>query len=116
MGETDVVALRGTATFRLRITSLSSHRDKRRFRIQATRARPRARTAATWRSRPHRSQVAPQDYELDRSEPLLTCVTDPMKSVTKLGRYGRASSSAAAPDAPLPVASGANGVDSLKRK
>lgn len=43
VGETDVVALRGTATFRLRITSLSSHRDKRRFRIQARppRATPR---------------------------------------------------------------------------
>ena len=34
VGETDVVALQGTATFKLRITSLSSHRDKQRFRIQ----------------------------------------------------------------------------------
>lgn len=94
VGETDVVALRGTATFRLRITSLSSHRDKRRFRIQ----------------------VAPQDYELERSEPLLTCVTDPMKSVTKLGRYGRASSSSSAPDAPAPTPPSASDLNSLKRK
>jgi len=35
VGETDVVALQGAATFKLRITSLSSHRDKQRFRIQA---------------------------------------------------------------------------------
>ena len=34
VGETDVVALQGSATFKLRITSLSSHRDKQRFRIQ----------------------------------------------------------------------------------
>ena len=34
VGETDVVALQGAATFKLRITSLSSHRDKQRFRIQ----------------------------------------------------------------------------------
>jgi hypothetical protein len=31
-----VVALQGAATFKLRITSLSSHRDKQRFRIQVT--------------------------------------------------------------------------------
>ena len=34
VGETDVVSLQGAATFKLRITSLSSHRDKQRFRIQ----------------------------------------------------------------------------------
>jgi len=64
VGETDVVALQGAATFKLRITSLSSHRDKQRFRIQ----------------------VAPQDVELQLSETGLCIVTDPMKSVTKLGR------------------------------
>uniref|UniRef100_A0A7S2CH94 Uncharacterized protein n=1 Tax=Haptolina brevifila TaxID=156173 RepID=A0A7S2CH94_9EUKA len=64
VGETDVVALQGAATFKLRITSLSSHRDKQRFRIQ----------------------VAPQDVELHLNEPNLCVVTDPMKSVTKLGR------------------------------
>ena len=36
VGETDVVALQGAATFKLRITSLSSHRDKQRFRIQVS--------------------------------------------------------------------------------
>lgn len=61
-------------------------------------------------------QVAPQDYELERSEPLLTCVTDPMKSVTKLGRYGRASSSSSAPDAPAPTPPSASDLNSLKRK
>ncbi|KAL1528953.1 hypothetical protein AB1Y20_010275 [Prymnesium parvum] len=64
VGETDVVALQGSATFKLRITSLSSHRDKQRFRIQVT----------------------PQAMELLRREPMLCVVTDPMKSVTKLGR------------------------------
>jgi len=63
VGETDVVALQGAATFKLRITSLSSHRDKQRFRIQ----------------------VSPQDLDVVQLEPLLCVVTDPMKSVTKLG-------------------------------
>jgi hypothetical protein len=76
VGETDVVALQGAATFKLRITSLSSHRDKQRFRIQ----------------------VAPQDVDLQLSEPSLCVVTDPMKSVTKLGR-----SSGGAPALPPPV-------------
>lgn len=66
VGETDVVALQGAATFKLRITSLSSHRDKQRFRIQVT----------------------PQEVELLQREPALCVVTDPMKSVTKLGRTG----------------------------
>ena len=120
VGETDVVALRGTATFRLRITSLSSHRDKRRFRIQARppRASPRppSRHPEPSAHPSTRAQVAPQDYELERSEPLLTCVTDPMKSVTKLGRYGRASSSSSAPDAPAPTPPSASDLNSLKRK
>jgi len=63
VGETDVVALQGAATFKLRITSLSSQRDKSRFRIQ----------------------VSPQDVDVVQLEPLLCVVTDPMKSVTKLG-------------------------------
>ena len=63
VGETDVVALQGTATFKLRITSLSSHRDKQRFRIQVT----------------------PQDPNIRLAEPALSVVTLPMKSVTKLG-------------------------------
>ena len=68
VGETDVVALQGAAMFKLRITSLSSHRDKQRFRIQ----------------------VAPQDVEVQLSETGLCVVTDPMKSVTKLGRASHA--------------------------
>lgn len=93
VGETDVVALQGAATFKLRITSLSSHRDKQRFRIQ----------------------VAPQEYELVHSEPALCVVTDPMKSVTKLGR------TSATPATPLPTSgSGGEGMggvsESLKRK
>jgi len=75
VGETDVVALQGAATFKLRITSLSSHRDKQRFRIQ----------------------VAPQDHDLLGTEPQLCVVTDPMKSVTKLGR------ATAPPLPPLPA-------------
>lgn len=77
VGETDVVALQGAATFKLRITSLSSHRDKQRFRIQ----------------------VAPQDVELQLNEGGLCIVTDPMKSVTKLGR---ATGSALMPPPPPP--------------
>ena len=72
VGETDVVALQGSATFKLRITSLSSHRDKQRFRIQ----------------------VAPQELELQLSEANLCVVTDPMKSVTKLGRNSQANAAA----------------------
>ena len=33
-----------------------------------------------------RSQVSPQDLDVVQLEPLLCVVTDPMKSVTKLGR------------------------------
>ena len=47
VGETDVVALQGAATFKLRITSLSSHRDKQRFRIQIE---PQARAAPLGRA------------------------------------------------------------------
>ena len=93
VGETDVVALQGSATFKLRITSLSSHRDKQRFRIQ----------------------VAPQDVELQLGEVNLCVVTDPMKSVTKLGR---ASGNAMPP--PLPILPNDSGGDAaaqmLKRK
>merc|ERR1711865_436143 len=77
VGETDVVALQGAATFKLRITSLSSHRDKQRFRIQ----------------------VAPQDLEMQLSESNLRVVTDPMKSVTKLGRNTNPNP----PPLPLPI-------------
>jgi len=90
VGETDVVALQGAATFKLRITSLSSHRDKQRFRIQ----------------------VAPQDVHFLRSEPSLNVVTDPMKSVTKLGR------TMPAPPPPPPAAAEVNqvAVDAIRRK
>lgn len=88
VGETDVVALQGAATFKLRITSLSSHRDKQRFRIQ----------------------VSPQNEGTARAEPLLVVVTDPMKSVTKLGRVSHAM-----PPMPTPIEM-ANGFDGLKRK
>merc|ERR1719359_1354808 len=64
VGESEVVALQGAATFKLKITSLSSHRDKQRFRLQ----------------------VSPQDPDLAVREPSLSVVTNPMKSVTKLGR------------------------------
>jgi len=91
VGETDVVALQGSATFKLRITSLSSHRDKQRFRIQ----------------------VAPQDLELQLSEVNLCVVTDPMKSVTKLGRNTNPNP----PPPPLPLpAEAATAVEGLKRK
>lgn len=87
VGETDVVALQGAATFKLRITSLSSHRDKQRFRIQ----------------------VSPQDERTARLERQLVVVTDPMKSVTKLGRASNPV------PLPTPVEMG-NGFDGLKRK
>ena len=92
VGETDVVALQGSATFKLRITSLSSHRDKQRFRIQ----------------------VAPQDVEVQLSEAGLCVVTDPMKSVTKLGRASHAAPATGPPPAG-DEGTGA-GMDSLKRK
>jgi len=93
VGETDVVALQGAATFKLRITSLSSHRDKQRFRIQ----------------------VAPQDPDVTQVEPLLSVVTDPMKSVTKLGRASTAGAAAPMPPPAGPI-DPANGYETLKRK
>jgi len=62
VGKTEVLALQGTALFKLRITSLSSHRDKQRFRIR----------------------VLPVDTNLLLREPGLSVVTTPMKCVTKL--------------------------------
>merc|ERR1719380_307215 len=62
VGKTEVVAMQGTALFKLRITSLSSHRDKQRFRIR----------------------VSPSDTNLLLREPGLSVVTTPMKCVTKL--------------------------------
>jgi hypothetical protein len=62
VGKTEVVAMQGTALFKLRITSLSSHRDKQRFRIR----------------------VSPTDTTLLLREPGLSVVTTPMKCVTKL--------------------------------
>jgi len=62
VGKTEVVAMQGTALFKLRITSLSSHRDKQRFRIR----------------------VSPADTNLLLREPGLSVVTTPMKCVTKL--------------------------------
>jgi hypothetical protein len=102
VGETDVVALQGSATFKLRITSLSSHRDKQRFRIQ----------------------VAPQELELQLSETNLCVVTDPMKSVTKLGRNSQAQGAAAGgagvappPSLPMPGAEAQSAMaDGMKRK
>ena len=47
VGKTEVVAMQGTALFKLRITSLSSHRDKQRFRIQIE---PQARAAPLGRA------------------------------------------------------------------
>merc|ERR1719148_245441 len=64
--ETQVVAMQGMALFKLRITSLSSHRDKQRFRIR----------------------VSPVDTSLLLREPHLTAVTTPMKCVTKLSHRG----------------------------
>ena len=57
VGKTEVVAMQGTALFKLRITSLSSHRDKQRFRIR----------------------VSPVDTNLLLHEPGLSVVTTPMK-------------------------------------
>lgn len=92
VGETDVVALQGVATFKLRITSLSSHRDKQRFRIQ----------------------ISPQESELVLNERGLEVVTEPMKSVTKLGR---ATASSLPPPCPPNPADGASALDpALKRK
>jgi len=62
VGKTEVVALQGSALFKLRITSLSSHRDKQRFRIR----------------------VSPTETNLLLREPGLSVVTTPMKCVTKL--------------------------------
>lgn len=62
VGKTEVVAMQGSALFKLRITSLSSHRDKQRFRIR----------------------VSPTDTSLLLREPGLSVVTTPMKCVTKL--------------------------------
>lgn len=78
VGETDVVALQGVATLKLRITSLTSHRDKQRFRIQ----------------------LAPQDQNVRAQEPNFLVVTEPMKSVTKLGREMKPAPSDQAPSAP----------------
>uniref|UniRef100_A0A7S4B0T9 Uncharacterized protein n=1 Tax=Chrysotila carterae TaxID=13221 RepID=A0A7S4B0T9_CHRCT len=94
VGETDVVALQGAATFKLRITSLSSHRDKQRFRIQVT----------------------PQDEEVARAEPQLTVVTNPMKSVTKLGRASVAGNGSAPQLSQIAPSAEPNGAEPLKRK
>ena len=73
VGKTEVVALQGNAQFKLRITSLSSHRDKQRFRIR----------------------VSPADTNLLLREPGLSVVTMPMKCVTKLAhRSAKAESGA----------------------
>ena len=68
VGKTEVVALQGSALFKLRITSLSSHRDKQRFRIR----------------------VSPTDTNLLLREPGLSVVTTPMKCVTKLSHRSSA--------------------------
>ena len=72
VGKTEVVAMQGSALFKLRITSLSSHRDKQRFRIR----------------------VSPVDAHLLLREPGLSVVTTPMKCVTKLSHRSSSSSSA----------------------
>ena len=74
VGKTEVVAMQGTALFKLRITSLSSHRDKQRFRIR----------------------VSPIDTTLLLREPGLSAVTTPMKCVTKLSHRSSSSNSSAA--------------------
>ena len=66
VGKTQVVAMQGMALFKLRITSLSSHRDKQRFRIR----------------------ISPVDTSLLLREPGLSVVTTPMKCVTKLSHRG----------------------------
>merc|ERR1719174_1377053 len=73
VGKTQVVAMQGMALFKLRITSLSSHRDKQRFRIR----------------------VSPVDTSLLLREPHLTAVTTPMKCVTKLSHRGSGGASKA---------------------
>jgi len=69
VGKTEVTAMQRTALFKLRITSLSSHRDKQRFRIR----------------------VSPVDTNLLLREPGLSVVTTPMKCVTKLSHRSGAS-------------------------
>lgn len=69
MGDTRMITCNGTARFRLKIKSLSSHRERQRFRIR----------------------VAPSDEMLNRMEPTLTAVTGPVKCITKL-RTTKASS------------------------
>jgi len=76
VGKTEVVAMQGTALFKLRITSLSSHRDKQRFRIR----------------------VSPIDQSLLLHEPNLHVVTTPMKCVTKLSHRSSSSSASAKVD------------------
>jgi len=71
VGKTEVVAMQGIALFKLRITSLSSHRDKQRFRIR----------------------VSPIDTNLLLHEPGLSVVTTPMKCVTKLSHRSSGGSS-----------------------
>ena len=66
VGETDVVALQGAATFKLRITSLSSHRDKQRFRIQIE---PQARAAQLGRAILPRSSAQFSHRSLTRPRP-----------------------------------------------
>jgi hypothetical protein len=66
VGETDVVALQGAATFKLRITSLSSHRDKQRFRIQIE---PQARAAPLGRAILPRNSAQFSQRSLTRPRP-----------------------------------------------
>ena len=66
VGETDVVALQGAATFKLRITSLSSHRDKQRFRIQIE---PQARAAPLGRAILPRNSAQFSHRSLTRPHP-----------------------------------------------
>lgn len=76
VGKTEVVAMQGTALFKLRITSLSSHRDKQRFRVR----------------------ISPTDSSLLLREPGLSIVTTPMKCVTKLSHRSSAKAAADAED------------------
>ena len=70
VGETDVVALQGAATFKLRITSLSSHRDKQRFRIQIE---PQVRAAQLCRAILPRSAAQFCHRSLTRPRPSPFC-------------------------------------------
>ena len=70
VGETDVVALQGAATFKLRITSLSSHRDKQRFRIQIE---PQARAAPLGRAILPRNSARFSHRSLTRPRPSPFC-------------------------------------------